>query len=172
MDVPASTLTGLSRGNSTTAVWGRRAFLTLMLLFVIAGAVGLLGGRNATKSASADGYTLSLTYPRISRAGLDVPWQVTVTHVGGFSGPITLAVTGAYFDIFETQGVSPQTTQETSDGTTLYLTFNKPPNGDTFQATYDIYVQPSSQQGRSGTVSVLDHGQPTASVSYSTTLLP
>lgn len=169
--MPRSSLANTTLGNSRAAVWGRRLFLTLILLLVIAGATGLLGVRSATRSASGGGYSLSLQYARIARPGLDVPWQLTVTHPGGFSGPITLAMTAAYFDIFESQGVSPQPTSETSSDQTLYLTFSKPP-GDVLQVSYDIYVQPASQRGRSGSVSVLDHGVPAATVSFSTTLMP
>lgn len=171
MDVPRSTLADLARGNSRPAVWGRRIFLILLLLFVIAGLTNRLGVHNESRTSSGEGYTISLDYARIARAGLDVPWAVTVTHPGGFSGPITLAVTGGYFDIFESQGVSPQPSGETSSDKTLYLTFSKP-QGEVFKVSYDIYVQPSSQHGASGTVSVLRDGVPAASVSFSTTLLP
>jgi hypothetical protein len=171
MEVPSSTLTGLTRGNSRASMWGRRAFLALMLLFVVTGLTGFLGVHSGDRSASAGGYRLSLHYAQVARAGLDVPWQLTVTHPGGFSGPVTLAVTGGYFDIFESQGIDPEPSKETSTDQTLYLTFDPPP-GDTLQVSEDIYVQPSSQQGRSGTVSVLERGSPVASVSFRTRLLP
>lgn len=171
MDVPRSTLTGLAEGNTRASVWGRRVFIVLMLLFVIAGVTGLLGTRSATKTATEGDYTVSVQYARIARAGLDVPWQVTVTRAGGFSGPITLAVSAQYFDIFESQGFSPEPSDETATGDTLYLTFDKPP-GDTLQVSYDIYVQPSSQEGHSGQVSVIAGGRPVATVGFTTTLVP
>jgi len=172
MEGPGSTLADVTaRTPHDLAVWTRRAFLLVVLLFVIAGLAGLLGVRAATTSAAADGYDLSLQYPRVARAGLDVPWQVTLTHQGGFHGPVVLEVTGDYFDIFESQGISPEPSQETEDGTWWRLTFDPPP-GDTLVVSLDVYVQPSSQRGRGGTLRVLDHGTPTASVDFTTSLLP
>lgn len=153
------------------AAWGRRAFVCLMLVVVIAGVTGLLGVHTSTTTASGGDTTLSLRYARIARAGQDVPWQVTVTRVGGFKGPVTLAVTGSYFDIFESQGFEPQPSTETRSGGTLYMSFDPPP-GDTLQVAYDAYIQPSSQQGRSGRLSVLENGRPIATTHFTTTLMP
>lgn len=172
VDVPESTLDGIAGHTRTRlAAWLRRGFLVLLLLAVIAALCGLLGVRKATATASGGGYTISVEYARIARAGLDVPWQVTVRHPGGFNGPVVLQTSSAYFEIFESQGVTPQPSQETQDGTWWQMTFD-PPSGDTLVVSFDIYVQPASQRGRSGTVRVLDHGQPAASVDFTTSLLP
>lgn len=108
----------------------------------------------------------------MARAGLDVPFAVTVSHAGGFAKTLTIAVTGAYFDIYETQGFTPEPSSEVRDGETLYLTFDSPP-GDTFRFSYDAYIQPSSQQGRSGEVSLLSgDGSRLVTVPFRTRLLP
>ena len=172
MRIPASTLDGLeSNDEGRIAVWTRRGFLTLLLCIVLAGVVGLLGVHTTTSQGSQDGWTVSLRHASIARAGLDAPWEVTVTHVGGFTDDITLAVTGDYFDIFESQGFNPEPSDETRDASTRYLTFAKPP-GDTLKVSYDAYIQPASQVGRSGTLSVVDGTQRVASVDFSTFLLP
>lgn len=172
METPGSTIQGISgEAKARAAAWGRRAFLLLVLLLVVAGLSGFLGVHSRITSTSGGGYQLALQYPRIARPGLDVPWQVTVTHPGGFSGPVVLEATGNYFDIFESQGMTPQPSEETQDGTWWRLTFSPPP-GDTLVVSMDIYVQPASQRGRSGTVRVLDHGTTAASVDFTTTLLP
>lgn len=172
MRIPASTLEGLETGGEgRAAIWARRGFLTLLLCFILAGVLGLLGVHSTTARASEDGWTVSLLHASISRTGLDTPWEVTVTHAGGFSGDVTLAVTADYFDIFETQGFDPEPSEETRDGTTRYLTFDKPP-GDTLKVSYDAYIQPASQVGRSGTLSVVDGGRRVASVDFSTFLMP
>lgn len=171
MQVPRSTLQDVSGPSSRLAVWGRRVFLLMMLAIVVLGLSGLLGVRDDTVSSADGGYSISLTYPRVARAGLDVPFQVTVTRPGGFDGQVTLAVTGDYFDIFESQGISPQPSDETQDGSLHYLTFSKPP-GDTLVVSWDVYVQPSSQRGRGGTVSVMQGGRPVTSADFRTTLLP
>jgi hypothetical protein len=172
VNVPVSTLEGIeSRAQGRTALWSRRGFLVLLLVFVLAGLTGLLGDRTATERGSGDGWSLALHHATTARAGLDVPWQVTVTHEGGFAEDLTLAVTGDYFDIYETQGFHPEPSDSTRDGDTLYLTFAVPP-GETFVVAYDAYIQPSSQVGRGGTLSVVDDGARVATVDFHTTLLP
>jgi hypothetical protein len=172
VDAPVSSLEGVSADAKTrAAAWGRRAFLMLVLLVVVAALCGFLGMRKATASATGDGYGISLTCARIARAGLDVPWKLTITHPGGFSGPVTIQVTSTYFEMFESQGIMPQPSNETDDGQWWTATF-APPQGDTLVVTLDVYVQPVSKQGRSGTVAVLDHHVPAVSVDFKTTLLP
>lgn len=161
----------LDEGSHPAGLWARRAMLILMAVAVLTATTGYLGVHTSTATARSNGYTLTLRYPGIARAGLDVQWQVTVVHPGGFGKQVTLGVTGDYFDIFETQGFHPQPSDETRDGHTLYLTFEAPP-GNTLVVYYDAYIQPASQQGKSATVSVIDHGSPVVSLDYRTRLLP
>lgn len=165
-----STLAGLE-DESGGHPWSARVCLTVLLAVVLAGAAGGLGVHTADVSSSGHGYSLSLSYPRVARAGLDVTWQVTVRHEGGFGAPIVLAVTGDYFGIFETQGFFPEPDAERRSADTLYLSFTAPP-GDTLVVDYDAYIQPSSQVGRDGAVSVVSGGETLASVDFSTWLFP
>jgi len=171
--MPDSTLTGFeTHRQERTAAWGRRVVLAVLLIIVLAGASGLLGVRASTGVAVAGGYTLRVDHASVARAGLDVPWQVTVTHQGGFEKSLTLAVTGDYFDIYETQGFTPEPSSSVRDAHTLFLTFDAPA-GDTFTVDYDAYIQPSSQRGAGATVSVVDAAlRPIASVHINTALLP
>ncbi len=171
--LPDSTLTGLEIDEpGSAAAWGRRGFLILLLALVLTGLTGFLGVHESTVEKSGDGYLLRVRYAAVARAGLDVPWEVTVTKPGGFSGPIRLAVTGAYFDDFESQGFFPEPAGSTRDAHTLFLTFDPPP-GDTFTLSYDAYVQPSSQRGGSAVIAVVgsDH-HAVVSAHIDTTLLP
>lgn len=149
----------------------RRAMTLLLALVVIAGAVGGLGVRSAEVSSSGDGYRLQVTYGHVSRAGLDTPWIAVVTHPGGFHGPVTLATTASYFDIFESQGIHPQPASETAAGRYLYQQFD-PPAGDTLRVDYDAYIQPASQIGRRATTVLIVDGHEVARVDYRTVLLP
>jgi hypothetical protein len=142
-----------------------------MALVVVADLLSLLGVRTSAVSAHGKGYDLSVRYPSVARAGLDTPWQVTVTHPGGFGKDLTLAISGDYFNIFETQGFHPEPADETRDAHTLYLTFTAPP-GDTLVVDFDAYIQPSSQRGRSARVSVMEGDTPVVSVDIDTRLLP
>jgi hypothetical protein len=173
-DIPTARTHGddqLEEGSHPGALWLRRAMLTVMALVVAADLLSLLGVRTSTVSAQDNGYAITLHYPSIARAGLDTPWQVTVTHAGGFGKQLTIAVTGDYFNIFETQGFHPNPSDETRDAHTLYLTFSAPP-GNTFVVDFDAYIQPASQQGRYATLSVIDGGTTQVSVSYHTRLMP
>jgi hypothetical protein len=170
--VPSSSLADVDEGPEPRAVWGRRVSIAVLLVFVAAGLAGLLGVRTATSTATEGGYQLSISYASIARAGLDVPWQVTVTREGGYDKELILAVTGDYFDIYETQGFTPDPSAATRDADTLYLTFDAP-QGEVFTVSYDAYIQPSSQRGDDGTVSVIGpEGRPMATVDFETRLWP
>ena len=159
------------------AVLGRRSFIAVLVAFVLAGATGLLGVREATTatssgaSASSGGYELTVTYASVARAGLDVPLVVTVHRRGGFGKELVLGISADYLDIFETQGFNPDPTEATRDGDLLRLTFAAPP-GETFRFSYDAYIQPSSQQGEDAIICVLEDGRQVASVSLTTHLVP
>jgi hypothetical protein len=171
--VAESTLDDVRTSSDNTAgVWGRRAALLAMLVVVLVGATGWLGVHARTTHATGGGYDLTVTYPRVARSGLDIPWEVRVVHPGGFSDKITLALSADYFDIIEFQGMHPEPSAETSDGEFVYLTFDPPPSGDVFAASLDTYIQPASQVGRNATVRVIVDGQPVTEVNYSTWLVP
>jgi hypothetical protein len=171
--LPETSIEGLEKpSQGVLAAWSRRGVLAVVLGLVLAGGIGVLGVRTGQTSASGSGWSLELRYATTARAGLDVPWEVTVRHRGGFDGPVELAVTGAYLDIYETQGFHPEPSEGSRDGDTLYLTFEPPDSGDTLVIAYDAYIQPASQLGRSGSVSVVDHGQRLATVDFRTRLMP
>jgi len=165
-----STLATVPSGPARTPVL-RRIILVVLTLVVLAGAAGYLGVKTGTVSAEADGYAMKLEYATIARAGLDVPFDVTLTHAGGFDGDIVLAMTADYFDIFEHQGLSPAPDTESSEGAMVYLTF-PPPQGDEFRMGYDIYIQGSSQIGASGEVWLVVDDEPVLRLSFTTVLAP
>ncbi len=165
-----STLADVPR-RSVRPPYLRRVAVTVLLLIVLAAATGLLGVRTGTVSAQGDGYVLELEYARIARAGLDVPFDLTLTHEGGFDGDIVLAMTADYFDIFEHQGISPEPDSESSEGPMVYMTF-PPPQGDEFRLDFDVYVQGSSQMGESGEAWLVVDGEPLLQLSFTTVLLP
>lgn len=151
---------------------GRRVGSAVLLVFVLAGASGALGVRSTTSRTTEGDVTVAVTYAATARSGLDVPWQVTVQRDGGFDAELTLAVTGDYFEIFESQGLDPEPTEETRDGEWLYLTFAAP-DGDTFVVDFDAYIQPASQIGRDGVVAVVElDGTHVAATGFATRIFP
>jgi hypothetical protein len=148
--------------------------LAVMAVVVALGATGFTGLQTREASASGGGYRMELVYPRIARAGLDITWRVTVERPGGFppQQSIVLAVTGNYFDIFETQGFYPEPDAETRDSHWRYIEFMPQDGADTFVVDFDTYVQPAAQLGREATIRLLVDDVEQARISYSTLLLP
>lgn len=163
---------------ATPAVWLRRATTSLLAVAVVLAFAGYLGVRSGsvvatgTDPATNTRYTLGVTYARVARAGLDVPFRITVESGQPFQqDDLTLRISRQYLEIFETQGFLPAAAEETGDPETVALTFTAPP-GSTFTVDYDAYIQPSSQRGAAGRVELLIAQRPVAQVSFTTTLLP
>jgi hypothetical protein len=128
---------------------GRRIFLGAIVIFVAAGALGLLGVRTATVEGSDGPVTARVRFGQIGRGGVAVPYAVTVTSASGFSGPIEITVDQSYLDLFDHNGIEPAPDATTSDGATVTWTFEQPP-GREFTVTLDVRIGPSVQWGRTG----------------------
>ncbi|WP_156740793.1 hypothetical protein [Occultella aeris] len=149
-----------------------RRFGTAALALVLLAALGgFLGDRESTTSAQAQGYTLTVTSAAAARPGQDVPWRVRVHSPEGFGPELTIAVTAAYLEIYETQGFHPEPSATTRDGEWLYLTFDTP-SGTTFVLDYDAYIQPNADVGRSGAVALVLDDARVAEVPIRTVLFP
>ena len=115
---------------------------TLVLgLFVLAGAVGLLGVHSGTAHAEANGVALDVEYPAITRAGLSAPVRVEVRQNEPFDGPITIAVSRELFDRFDFQNFYPNPSKETSDADFVEYEFDEPA-GSTFVWDFDVRTGP------------------------------
>lgn len=171
--MPESTLGGLEdRRLDRLGLWFGRLFLGVLVVVLAGGLSGWLGVRSATEAAEKDGWALRFDHASVARAGLDVPWRVTVRHAGGFGTTVTLSLTGDALGLYETQAFHPEPSAEWRDGSRLYLQFDAPPDGDTMVVTYDAYIQPAAQQGGGGTLAVVQDGLPVVSVPFHTRLLP
>ena len=171
-DVADSTLTDLRTVDQNTRGRAiRRGTVAFLAIIVLLGGVGAFGVRTTSVRTVAGGYELSVTYAAVSRAGLDTPWTVRVHRAGGFPGPIVLATTSDYFELFETQGLTPEPDSETTGERYTYQTFSPPP-GDTLVVTFDAYIQPASQHGRPASTALLVEGREVARVDYRTRLAP
>lgn len=149
----------------------RRVGITGLSLFLIAGLTGQLGVHTVTRSRTAAGYRLSVTYASVARAGLAAPWRVSVQRDGGFGGPVTLRVTGAYFDLFDENSLDPDPSAMTADGRDQFFEF-EPPEGDTLLVSFDARISPARQLGASGEAAVVEDGSDVVVVRFRTRLLP
>ena len=171
-DRPDSTVADVGAVARSAAVGQFRVFAAVVLTAVlVAGGLGLLGVRSSTASAQGGGYDLEVTYPRVARSGLDVPWSVKLRREGGFDGEIVLAVDTSYIEILEMRGRLPEPASETAGGGSVYLTFDPPP-GDEFTFSLDVRIRAGKQWGESGSVSVMEGGTPAVTVSFETWLVP
>ena len=172
--VPESTLDDV-RAPSEGRVnpWPRRAGLLLLFAVVVLGATGLLGVHSGTASTHRNGYTLTVVYPHVSRAGLDSPFRVRLHADNGvIPDDITIGISEPWFRIFETQGFFPDADSMTNDGKYVYFGFSKPGAGHDFELEYDAYIQPASQLGKSATVIAQVGGKEVARTTIKTWLVP
>ncbi|MCR8691743.1 hypothetical protein NWP13_04275 [Rhodococcus pyridinivorans] len=169
---PKSTLDDVGEvARSKSVARLRTTAAALLVLVLVAGILGFLGVRSSTATAKGGGYELDLTYPRIARAGLDVPWKVTVHREHGFDGEIVLAIDTSYFEILEMRGRLPEPSAETAGDGLAYLTFDPPP-GDEFTFALDVRIQAGRQWGESGSVSVMDGAKSAVTIYFDTWLVP
>jgi hypothetical protein len=150
----------------------RRVGATLLVLFVLAGAVGVFGTRTVTKTVESGGYRVSVTYPSDSRPGHAVRFKVAVHTDAEFPDPILIRMGSRYFELFDENAFDPDAEAQTTDATYSYLEF-APPTGKDFLISSDTRIEPSRQRGESGEVAVVDaQGRPLVSVAFKTRIWP
>jgi hypothetical protein len=149
----------------------RRIGMLGLVVFLAVGAFGYLGSRTSAAIADANGYTLRVTYPAVSRPGLPVRWEIEVEHAGGFAEPITIAFSFDYIHLFDVSNTEPDATSATATGEDLVYVFDPPP-GTTFRVSMDGNVEPGEHGPFTATTSVLVQGTPVVSVQYRTVMMP
>jgi hypothetical protein len=144
-------------------------FLCVVLLVALG---SLLGSQTATAtSTGSDGYTLSVTYPRITRPGLPIRWEFTVTHPGGFDGPVHISTTFDALHLFDVSNLEPDASSSTATADELIYSF-EPPSGDTLRVSMDGNAEPGINEFGPVTTSVLVDGNPAVSVTYRMVVIP
>jgi hypothetical protein len=108
----------------------------VLVVFLAAGAFEVFGSKTDRTSATAAGYTLTVTYPSVTRPGLPIRWEFEVTHPGGFDQPIRLATTFDYLHLFDTSNLEPEPVSSTGSDTEVIYVFDPPP-GDDFRVSID-----------------------------------
>ena len=149
----------------------RRLALGLLTIFILLGAVGVLGVRSRTVTASGGGYTLEVDYAQVARPALAAPWRVTVRHPGGFDGPITLETSADYFELFDANAMVPAPSAETADAEYHVAEFD-PPDGNTLKVSFDARIGPNVQWGKTATTRLVIDDEIVAQVTYRTWVLP
>jgi hypothetical protein len=154
------------------ARWLRRLGATVLVLFVVAGAIGAFGTRTTTKTVEGNGYRVTVTYPSHSRPGHAVRFKVAIHADQGFTDPIRIRMAATYFELFDENAFDPDADAQTMDPQYSYLEYGPPPGND-FLISSDTRIEPSRQRGESGSVSVLDdQGTPLVTVGFRTRIWP
>lgn len=157
---------------SARAAWVRGTVTLLMVAVLVGAGSGLLGVHSQYVSATGGGFTLSVTYAGVARPGLDVPLRIDVHPDQPFGDEIVIAINRDYLNLFETQGFHPDPSASTSLGDDVLLTFDTPPGGGDLVIDYDAYIQPASQAGASGRVSVMRGERRLVTTEFDTFLFP
>ena len=150
----------------------RRIGLVVLGLVVLAGLLNRLGVRRNVVSSEADGYRLTVEYASVTRPGLSTPWEVEVTHDGGFDGPVTLATNAAYFDRFDFNQFFPEPASTASRGDVVLLTFDGI-EGDRLVVRFDGRETPTYTFGLAEATTALEiDGREVVRVDYTTVVMP
>ncbi|SEE17314.1 hypothetical protein [Jiangella alba] len=151
----------------------RRVGIVALVLLVLAALTGLLGPRAATTTASGDGYELIVRHGQITRSGLPVPLEITLTRPGGFDGPVTLAVSRDLLDRLDFNNWSPNPDGESVGPDRVEYEFT-PPRGDTLHVLLDARTAPGQLPGlgRYSVAVVDDTGAAVAEVRFRMAVLP
>lgn len=152
---------------------GRRVFVVLLGVFLLLGALGFYGVRTTSAWAAGGGYEVTVDYASVSRPGLATPWAFEIRRAGGFPDGVTVAVTSAYYDVFDENGLGPAPAEETTDGDLTIWQF-APTSSDTLSVSFDARIEPGVQLTTAkGELSVLGpNGRPAVTVAFKTFVMP
>ena len=169
-------------GPATSARRPRRSWLhagtTAALAAIVAVAVvdglgwwDVYGVDTATANASGGGYELSVRHGTVTRPALATPFEITVTRLGGFEGPVNVVVDRAYLGMWDENGLLPAPAAETTRDEWVEWEFD-PPAGDTLSIVYDARIEPAAQSGRDGAVDVVEDDEIVVAVAFHTAVRP
>jgi hypothetical protein len=158
--------------------WVHRLTLTAIVAVL---AVAVLDGVDVLDAYGVDTRTtfvdtpdgrLVVEHPSVTRPALASPFRVRVEQPGGFDGPITIAVSRPWIEMWDENGFYPTPSGETGDPGWVVWEFD-PPDGSAFSFFYDARVEPGRQSGQSGEVQLRDDdGTVLASVDLRTEVRP
>lgn len=150
----------------------RRLVIGAFAVFLLLGLCGVWGTRQAHRTVSADGYEVRLSYPRVTRGGLAVSWSIEVRRLDGQSLPaVELSTTGAYFDTFDHNDLSP-TPDRLSQTDVLRTWEYDPSDDDVLHVDLDVRTQPNARWFHDATTTVVVDGVTVATLDYRTFAMP
>jgi hypothetical protein len=128
--------------------------------------------KGEVEAVGGDGTTLIVEYPAVTRPALASPFRVRVERAEGFDGPITIAISRPWIEMWDENGLYPSPSAETGDGEWVEWEFD-PPDGPVFETFYDARLEPARQESQDGVVELRDDdGAVLAAVAFTTRVRP
>lgn len=151
---------------TTAALIGIVGFGLLDIFFPVLGVDAA-----SISSTTEDGVVLTVEYPALTRPALASPLSIEVMAPDGFEGPIELAVSRPWIEIWDENGMYPAPSSEVGDDRWVVWEFD-PPDQETFRFFYDARLEPARQMGESGVIELRDGSTVLASVEFTTEVRP
>lgn len=105
----------------------RRVGVVVLAIVVVVSCLGWLGPRDGSATATAGSATVTVTYPQITRSGVDTAIEVAIEREG--AGPVQVELPATALDEFGLETYVPAPASEAVRGDTLVLTFEGLPAG-------------------------------------------
>jgi hypothetical protein len=147
--------------------WLRRAFLTLLFVFLIAALANVFGQAAATDTVSGAAGTLSFKAPSRVRGGLTYQGEFVI-HATAALGAPTLVLDRGWVDQTTVNTVQPEPAGSTTDAEgNLKLRFAAMAPGRTLVVYIEFQANPINIGSHDAGVSLYDGARPIASISRS-----
>jgi hypothetical protein len=144
--------------------WVRRAFLTLLFVFVVTALANVFGQAAATDSASGAAGSLSVKAPSRVRGGLTYQGEFVIAAKQALGAP-TLVLDRGWVDQTTVNTVQPEPVGSTSDAAgDLKLRFAPMPAGRTLVVYVEFQANPINVGSHGADVSLYDGATPVASI--------
>lgn len=124
----------------------RRGGLLAVWLLLAVALAGFLGVRMGSASAEADGWTLQVDHPQISRPALDAPVTITVGRDGGLPPMVRIRVPRVLLEHLDVNLISPAPSAETGAGEYVEWSFEPPADGE-LVVSVDARLSPAQMAG-------------------------
>ncbi len=170
--VDPSSTTSASQGRRGR-IW-RRISIVAMVVFVGLGVADFWGTRSTSVSATDHGYRMTVTLPAVSRAGLPVAWELSLSRLNGGELPPTIELVSdaAYFALFDHHALTPTPTREWQTGSKVGWVFEVPPGAVEMTVSLDARTEPGVHRGRGGESAIVVDGVEVVAVGYETRVAP
>lgn len=141
---------------------GRRMILSLLCLFIVLALLQFFDSEDSL-TVSKSGYDVTVDYSPAGRAGMASSLTIQLESGQPITGPVTVALSETYLDVFSVQDVSPQAANEGYADGFVQLNYD-PPNKEKFTVNIRGAWETGNAVSASGSVVVSVDGRVVATV--------